>query len=249
MTHIDGEPAMSPIISGPERLPAFGLTVDVVASALGAADRESAHCSDLDPPILEGLLRWGRATRALREQLVPNGWAYDNPNNLARTIHPSGDFAVVLATGDEGTGLPGSGAGPRHARGSATEQAIHANGQLAFEFGSLLHLVATGRPARITCRPGSCCTTPNRSISGPSSPSRGVSTGVGSPGGPSGYCCRRWLVALRWPRRPCNWPGCRDRPGRDRPGCARPAGADVPNRAGGARRAGPRSVMPDQPAR
>lgn len=138
---------MSPIISGPERLPAFGLTVDVVASALGAADRESAHCSDLDPPILEGLLRWGRATRALREQLVPNGWAYDNPNNLARTIHPSGDFAVVLATGDEGTGLPGSGAGPRHARGSATEQAIHANGQLAFEFGSLLHLVATGRPA------------------------------------------------------------------------------------------------------
>ncbi len=138
---------MSGTISGPERLVELDLTVDVVAAALGAADRESALCSDLDPPILEGLLRWGRATRALREQLVPHGWTYDNPNNLARTIHPSGDFAVVLATGDEGTGLPSSGAGPRHTRGYATEQAIHANGQLTFEFGSLLQLTVGGRSA------------------------------------------------------------------------------------------------------
>lgn len=136
---------MIPLISGPERLAELDLTVDVVTNALAAADRESAHCSDLDPPILEGLLRWGRTTRALREQLVPQGWGYDNPNNLARTIHPSGDFAVVVATGDVGTGLPSSGAGPRHARGYATEQAIHANGQLTFEFGSLLHLATAGR--------------------------------------------------------------------------------------------------------
>lgn len=134
-------------VSGPERLAELDLAVDVVAIALAAADRESARCSDLDPPILEGLLRWGRATRALREQLVPHGWTYDNPHNLARTIHPSGDFAVVLATGDEGTGLPSSGAGPRHARGYATEQAIHANGQLTFEFGPLLQLSTGGRSA------------------------------------------------------------------------------------------------------
>ena len=72
---------MSGTISGPARLVELDLTVDVVAAALGAADRESALCSDLDPPILEGLLRWGRATRALREQLVPHGWTYDNPTN------------------------------------------------------------------------------------------------------------------------------------------------------------------------
>ena len=136
---------MNPIISGPERLVELDLTVGVVATALGAADLVSAQCTELDPPILEGLLRWGRATRALREQLVPHGWTYDNPNNLARTIHPSRDFAVVLATGDEGTGLPSTGAGPRHARGYATELAIHANGQLAFEFDSLLRLATAGR--------------------------------------------------------------------------------------------------------
>lgn len=136
---------MTPTISGPSRLPELGLTVEVVAAALASADRAGDGCSDLDPPILEGLLRWGRATRALREQLIPQGWTYDNPNNLARTIHPSGDFAIVVATGDEGTGLPSSGAGPRHSRGYATEQAIHANGQLAFEFEALVRLTAAGR--------------------------------------------------------------------------------------------------------
>ncbi len=134
------------VLSGPERLAGLDLTVDVVGTALAAADRESALCSDLDPPILEGLLRWGRATRALREQLVPHGWTYDNPNNLARTIHPSGDFAVVLATGDAGTGQSEAGAGPRHSRGYATEQAIAANGQLTFEFGSLMQLTGSDRP-------------------------------------------------------------------------------------------------------
>lgn len=138
---------MTPTISGPDRLPELGLSVEVVAATLAAADRESEHCSQLDPPILEGLLRWGRATRALREQLVPRGWTYDNPNNLARTIHPSGEFALVLATGDEGTGRPSSGVGPRHARGYATEQAVHANGQLTFEFTGLMQLATAGRAA------------------------------------------------------------------------------------------------------
>ncbi|HEY5882187.1 MAG TPA: hypothetical protein VIU11_24975 [Nakamurella sp.] len=140
---------MTPTISEASRLTGLGLTVNIVAAALSAADRESRGCSDLDPPILEGLLRWGRATRALREQLVSQGWSYDNPNNLARTIHPSGEFAVVVATGDEGTGLPSSGAGPRHARGYATEQAIHANGQLAFEFDALLQLSVAGKAAGV----------------------------------------------------------------------------------------------------
>lgn len=134
---------MPPTISDASRLPELGLSLEVVAATLAAADRAAAACSDLDPPILEGLLRWGRATRALREQLIPVGWTYDNPNNLARTIHPSGEFAVVVATGDEGTGLPSSGAGPRHSRGYATEQAIHANGQLTFEFEALVRLTAT----------------------------------------------------------------------------------------------------------
>ena len=55
MTDLEGSKPvtalMSGTISGPERLVELDLTVDVVAAALGAADRESALCSDLDPPI------------------------------------------------------------------------------------------------------------------------------------------------------------------------------------------------------
>ncbi len=101
------------------------------------------------PADPRGSAALGPRDESLSRATDPAGWTFDNPSNLARTIHPSGDFAVVLATGDEGTGLPGSGAGPRHSRGYATEQAIHANGQLAFEFDALVRLTAAGRAAGV----------------------------------------------------------------------------------------------------
>lgn len=138
---------LTTVMSGCERLAELDLSVDVIARALRRADAETATCSDLDPPIMEGLLRWGRTTRYLREELIGQGWSFDNPRNLARTIHPSGDFAIVVATGDERTSHAEDKAGPKHAKGFATEQAIHANGQLSFEFGSLVHISPAGQAA------------------------------------------------------------------------------------------------------
>ena len=134
--------------SGPpalQRLTELGRSVEIIASALRRADSAADGCSALDPPILQGLLRWARTTRYFREQLVPVGWSYDNPRNLARTIHPSGEFAVVIATGDDQTGRPDAAAGPRHPRGYATEQAVTANTQLSFDFGSLMQVTRTGQ--------------------------------------------------------------------------------------------------------
>lgn len=136
-------------LSGPERLAGLDLSLPLVSRVLRRADAEAARCSALDPPILEGLLRWGRCTRFLREELIPAGWSYDNPRNLARTIHPAGEFAVVIATGDDQTGLANGRAGPRHPKGYATEQAVNANGQLSFDFGSLLHVSTSGLAAAI----------------------------------------------------------------------------------------------------
>ncbi len=130
-----------------QRLAELDLSVEIIAATLRRADSAADGCSDLDPPILQGLLRWARATRYLREQLVPTGWSFDNPRNLARTIHPSGEFAVVIATGDDQTGRPDATAGPRHPRGYATEQAVAANSQLSFDFGSLLQVTRTGQVA------------------------------------------------------------------------------------------------------
>jgi hypothetical protein len=129
------------------RLAELGLSVDIITRALRRADAETLTSTDLDPPIMEGLLRWGRTTRFLREELIGRGWSYDNPRNLARTIHPTGDFAIVVATGDERTALADHDPGPKHSRGYATEQAIHANGQLSFEFGALIYVTQAGQAA------------------------------------------------------------------------------------------------------
>jgi hypothetical protein len=96
---------------------------------------------------MEGLTRWGRTSRFLREELIPAGWSYDNPRNLARTIHPSGDFAIVVATGDELTGLADLLPTTKYAKGEATSRAVQVNEQLTLDFGDF-DLGAGGSPAR-----------------------------------------------------------------------------------------------------
>ncbi|MEP6560786.1 MAG: hypothetical protein ABJD68_06875 [Nakamurella sp.] len=132
---------------GAARLAELGLSVDIVATALRRADADSAACSELDPPILEGLLRWGRTTKYLREGLLPSGWTFDNPRNLARTISPARDVAIVVATGNDRTGLADYEAGTRHHKGYATERAISTNGQLTFDLGELVQVSGSDRAA------------------------------------------------------------------------------------------------------
>jgi hypothetical protein len=119
-----------------DRLAELGVTAEILERVVRRADAEAQLCTAFDPPLLEGLTRWGRATRYLREELVPLGWAYDNPRNFARTIHPDGEFAIVITTGDELTGVPGTLPGTKYPKGFATMLAVEANVQLTFDFGS-----------------------------------------------------------------------------------------------------------------
>jgi hypothetical protein len=118
-----------------DRLADLDLTAEILERVIRRADAEAHTCTAFDPPLLEGLTRWGRATRYLREELVPLGWTYDNPRNFARTIHPDGEFAVVVTTGDDLTGVPGTVPGTKHPKGLATMLAVDANAQLTFDFG------------------------------------------------------------------------------------------------------------------
>ena len=117
-----------------DRLAELGLTVEQIERAIRRAEAEASMCTSLDPPIMEGLTRWGRTNRFLREELEPAGWTYDNPRNLPRTIHPSGEFAIVATTGDA---LGQAEARPRtkYPKGFATAQAVEVNGQLTLDFG------------------------------------------------------------------------------------------------------------------
>ena len=117
------------------RLAELGLTIELIERVVRRADAEASMCTALDPPMMEGLTRWGRMNRFLREELIPAGWRFDNPRNLPRTIHPSGEFAIVATTGDELTGLAGLLPATKYLKGDATVQAIVINEQLTLDFG------------------------------------------------------------------------------------------------------------------
>ena len=126
------------VLAGSEasgRLAELGLTIELIERVVRRADAEASICTALDPPIMEGLTRWGRMNRFLREELIPAGWRFDNPRNLPRTIHPSGEFAIVATTGDELTGLAGLLPATKYLKGDATVQAITVNEQLTLDFG------------------------------------------------------------------------------------------------------------------
>lgn len=117
------------------RLAELGLSIDLVERVVRRADAEAAFCTAFDPPILEGLIRWARTNRFLREELIPRGWRFDNPRNLPRTIHPGGQFAIVATTGDDVTGLAALLPAPKYAKGDATARAVEVNEQLTLDFG------------------------------------------------------------------------------------------------------------------
>jgi hypothetical protein len=130
------------------RLAELGLSTDLVERVVRRADAEAAFCTPFDPPIMEGLTRWARTNRFLREELVPLGWGFDNPRNLPRTIHPGGQFAIVATTGDDVTGLAGLLPGPKYAKGYATTRAVEVNEQLTLDFGDFGDFGAGHLPPR-----------------------------------------------------------------------------------------------------
>jgi hypothetical protein len=131
-----------------DRLAELGLDVGVIERVVRRADAEASLCTELDPPIMEGMTRWGRTSRFLREELIPRGWTFDNPRNLARTIHPTGEFALVAATGDEFTGVPDVQPSTKYRKGEATVAAVTHNVQLAFEFPGFDTMMDGDQPMR-----------------------------------------------------------------------------------------------------
>lgn len=120
------------------RLGQMDVTVGQVQRALLRADAEARQSNDLDPPNLGGFNRWGKGVRFLREELLPNGWGYDNSRLFCRTIHPSGEFAIVVSSGDDFVGefVPGCSPSTKYSKGETVVRAVAINEQLSFDFGT-----------------------------------------------------------------------------------------------------------------
>lgn len=109
-----------------EQLKQLGLIKEILHRAASAGQAARASCTDNDPALLPGLLSWARTTRAFREETIPLGWRRSE-DQLSATTHPSLKFSVVVATGDEGTGIAGPEPSTKHPRGPATVSAVVRN--------------------------------------------------------------------------------------------------------------------------
>lgn len=120
-----------------DRLAELGLSYPLIERAMVRADAEARMVTGLEPPTAEGITRYNKANRFLREELMPEGWDYDNSQNFCRTIHPDRAFAIVASSGDEGTGvwIPGQSPSTKYRKGETTARAVEANNQLAFDLG------------------------------------------------------------------------------------------------------------------
>src|SRR5947207_1289212 len=105
-----------------DRLTELGLKAEILGFALKGADAEARTYTELDPPNMQGMARYSRTVRLLREQLVPLGWSFDNPRNLARTVSPDRRVAIIATLGDAATGIAHVMPSTRYGKGVADVQ-------------------------------------------------------------------------------------------------------------------------------
>lgn len=125
-------------VQGPdtvEQLAALGLTPEILRNALLAGLAARNEATRNDPATSAGYNQWGRTVRGLRDQLVGNGWRRSESRGISSTVSPDKSFAIIVATGDEFTGLdekvlPDT----KRARGAAGRHLIKTNQQLTLLF-------------------------------------------------------------------------------------------------------------------
>jgi hypothetical protein len=134
------------------RLGDLGLSVDIIRQAVVYGQMHRDTCTLNDPPGLPGILAWGRTIRSFGEQLVPRGWERRDDFNLSAVVNPEGDLAIVVSTGDDGTGLADLPATTKYRKGPATVAAVEVNAyQLdLFDLGRTVVALAARRAPRIT---------------------------------------------------------------------------------------------------
>jgi hypothetical protein len=114
------------------RLDELAVNEDVLRDAAQTGIEAAGTCTAHDPASLAGFLTWAKATRALRDELVPQGWSPGERRNYATVVNPSGTFAIAVAGGNAATGQREATLRTRTEKGPATKEAVQENEQLSF---------------------------------------------------------------------------------------------------------------------
>jgi hypothetical protein len=109
------------------RLASMGLTEEPLLHAARRWYLSWISFTSNHPAFGIGIAAWMEAVAALREGLVPIGWARSDEKNYALVIRPDGAIAINVATGDGGTGVPTANVSNKAPKGVSTADAISVN--------------------------------------------------------------------------------------------------------------------------
>jgi hypothetical protein len=120
------------------RLADLGLTEADLSEAITRGGLARSECTPNHPPLHAGFVTWSNTVCALREILLPKGWERSDEGNYSTVIHPTGSFAIAVATGDENTGNPNANPMTKSTKGPSTRNAVAVNNYQASLFPDLI---------------------------------------------------------------------------------------------------------------
>lgn len=109
------------------RLSELGLTLAALQEAVNAGYLARTRLTLHHPRIYWGYVFWAETVAELRNQLRVQGWDKTDNGNYERTVNPEKDIAIVVTTGDGGTGCTDLNASNRNPKGTNTVDAIEEN--------------------------------------------------------------------------------------------------------------------------
>lgn len=109
------------------RLHNLGLDHSTLIDIVRRGQYAHASCTANDPPLYPGFTAWAQMVRASREYLLSKGWSRSNEHNYCLVIDPTGEIAVAIATGDEGTGHAHANPTTKSSKGPRTVDVVVAN--------------------------------------------------------------------------------------------------------------------------
>lgn len=113
-----------------QRLASLSLAREPLIEAINSAHLYRARLTPNHPRTFFGLEMWGWAVAELRNLLRPYGYVRSDRSTYEFTIHKELDVAIVVASGDAGTGETISIPTTRSPKGKNTVDAVEYNKQL-----------------------------------------------------------------------------------------------------------------------
>jgi hypothetical protein len=109
------------------RLADLGLEEEPLRTVIARGQLAVDSCTTNHPRLFPPLAGWAETVRALREYGATLGWTIADDSNYARTLDPTGRIAIVVATGNEYTGVANSTPSTKAAKGPNTVEAVLVN--------------------------------------------------------------------------------------------------------------------------